>query len=112
VNVFARHDIKGYFSRRPFQFIGTGALSLQKRFNDCDSIFIDKKHHLIFDSVDEFCSLFDYYVKRNPEEGMKIRQEGFEFCQRNHNYRNRMSDLMEVLSGKRDCVRYRLEDFS
>ena len=113
LNILGRHDIKDFLSLRPFQFIGAGAFSIQKRLNGLDEVFIDKKHHICFDNYDieEIENILKYYLDDHPEERNKIRKEGFDFCQKNHNYKNRIQDLLEIIEGKRTEVRYKIEDF-
>lgn len=113
VNILSNYDIKDFLSLRPFQFIGAGALSIQKDMDGLDKVFIDEKHHLVFDNikVDEVLDKYKYFVEDHPEKGEKIRRAGYEYCQKYHNYKNRVNDILEVISGEREEVRYTLEDF-
>ena len=113
LNVLGRHDIKFFLSLRPFQFMGAGGLCIQKRLDGINEVFEFEKHYLVFDTynIDEVLDLYKFYVEEHPELGEKIRRTGFEYCQKNHNYRIRIADLLDVIAGKRQRVRYLLEDF-
>jgi len=113
INVQGRHDIDMYFSVRPFQYCGAGALNFQMYGKGMEKVFEDKKHLLFIRgfNVDEVKELYKYYIEDHPKEGHKIREQAFKYCQKNHTYQIRMKDLIEVIEGKRDRVRYLLEDF-
>lgn len=113
VNILGDNTVKGFLSLRPFQFIGAGCLSFQMRLDEIDDIFIDKEHHLVFDDYDEnqVMDLYRYYCEKKRSEGEKIKRQGYAYCQEFHNYQVRTKDLLEVLDGKREKVRYKLEDF-
>ena len=113
LNILGKHDINMFLSLRPFQFIGAGALSIQKYLKGIEKVFVDRKHHIVFDNFDvkEVLNLYKYFVVKHPEKGETIRREGWEYCQQNHPYLIRMKDVIDVFSGKRDRVRYLLEDY-
>jgi len=113
INICGRHDINMYFSIRPFQYIGAGAFCINKYSKGIETVFTDKIHHVVFNEFDmkEVVDLYKYYVETCPDQRNKIRMAGFEYCQKNHTYRVRMKDIMDVFTGKRKRVRYLLEDF-
>lgn len=95
-------DIPGYLDVRPWQYIGSGALYFHDRCDSMDLFFRDGEHYVAFDrdNPKDFVDKFEFYTKKKPSLGEKIRKEGFEYCQTFHDTTCRIKSVINVLEGK------------
>lgn len=102
-----------FLDARSFIFGGYGGLVFQRYTNGAETILKDREHIIYFksDDVSELEDLYKYYVNDYPEKGIRIREQAFDYIQKNHNYKNRVSDVVDILEGARDRCRYLLTDF-
>jgi hypothetical protein len=98
-------DIPGYQDVRPYQFIGAGALYFHDKHPSIDMMFQDGVHYVSFerDNVTDLYNKFKYYTEF---EGEKIRQSGFEYCQRYHSSKERIKQVINILEGRENKVYY------
>jgi|TARA_Y100000310_G_C20697249_1_gene826588 hypothetical protein len=103
-----------FLDARSFIFGGYGALVFQKKTKGVETIFENKKHLILFEhnDIESLEGLFNHYVNKYPDEAEGIRRNAFEFIQKNHNYMNRVQDVIDIVNGKRDRCRYLLTDFA
>jgi hypothetical protein len=96
------HNITGYLDTRPFQYIGAGALYFHDKAEIMEKIFKPGFHYVQYNRFDvkSFYDEYNYFVNKNPEEGNKIRQQGFEYCQKYHSSKVRIKFIIDVLEGK------------
>tara|TARA_Y100000310_G_scaffold279894_2_gene299294 strand:+ start:361 stop:1338 length:978 start_codon:yes stop_codon:yes gene_type:complete len=102
-----------FLDARSFIFGGYGALIFQKETKGAETVF-NNMHHLVFfkhDDNEALSNLYEHYVLKNPQLGEEIRENIFKYVQKNHNYKNRVQDAIDVFSGKKERCRYLLEDF-
>ena len=112
LGVGLRYDLEGYIDVRPFQYCGAGALLITHEYNGMDKVFEYGKHLVTFSGYDPqtVVELLNYYLE-DKDEADEIREAGFEYTQRCHNYCVRVGDVIDVLEGKRDRPRVFLDDF-
>ena len=101
------YDIDYYIDVRPFQYMGSGAVMITRRFKGMDDI-IPPDLYFPFDGYtasdaalvkyiyDEYC-----YKKDN----LRMRVKAFKYMQEHHSSMIRMRDIMDVIMGKKDKVR-------
>ena len=112
MNVQMAREIPLYLDVRPFQYIGAGALYFHDESEAMDKFFKDGVHYVKYKrgDVDDFVSKYNYYVKKKPKEGNKIRRQGFKFCQTFHSTKERMEFVIDIATGKDVKNRIYLED--
>lgn len=101
------YDIKHYIDVRPFQYMGTGAVFVGRKFLGMDDII----PQMLYYPFDGYTNKDADYVKKIYEkyivkmDNTITRQEAFKFIQKYHSAKVRMSDVIDVLDDKRDNVR-------
>ncbi|OGS40477.1 MAG: hypothetical protein A3K77_00585 [Euryarchaeota archaeon RBG_13_31_8] len=103
IGVHQGYDINGYLDTRPFQYIGTGALYFHDKCDAIEQFFKDGVHYVSYEkkNIESFLEKYKFYVVDYPEVGQKIRQEGFDYCQKHHNTIHRITNILEWLSVKK-----------
>lgn len=101
------YDIKHYIDVRPFQYMGTGAILIARKFLGMDDII----PQMLYYPFDGYTNKDADYVKKCYEkyivrmDNTITRQEAFKFIQKYHSAKVRIGDVISVLDGKRDNVR-------
>jgi len=103
------YDVNGYVDVRPFQFLGAGACMIMRKFKDMDKIFPEDIYYP-FDSYDDPYVVKELFERACKENTMPMRKRAFEFIQTYHNCKKRMSDVIEVIEGRKDKIPQLLED--
>lgn len=101
--------IKGFIDTRPFQYIGAGALYFHDDYDSIKQFFREGSHYVGYKSKDinSFIDGYNYYIYENPKLGNHIRDNGFEYCQNNHNSKQRVQQVINFfLEGKDYDTRY------
>lgn len=95
------YEIDGYIDVRPFQYMGTGALFIARKFKDMKMYFPD---YIYFpfkgynnDSIQAIKDHFERIKKMTEEERNKIRKTAFEFTQKTHSSKQRIKDVLYCL---------------
>jgi hypothetical protein len=101
-------DVPGYLDVRPFQYIGAGALYFHDKCEEMDLLFKDGFHYVSFkrDDINDFMDKYSYYVIKKPEEGNKIRKQGFKYCQKFHSTKERVQGVIDYFNGKKYTLKY------
>lgn len=92
------YDIGGYIDVRPFQYLGAGAFMIIRKFKDMDKIIPDDLYIPFYGyeySDAEFVSEEFCYWKY--ENTLPIRQSAFDYMQRYHSSKVRMSEILDYL---------------
>lgn len=99
IGVHQGWDIPGYLDTRPFQYIGAGALYFHDRCEAIEQYFHDGVHYVGYErkNLDSFFEQYNYYVIDHHDEGQRIRQTGFNYCQKEHNAMIRIKQAIEWL---------------
>lgn len=99
------YDISGYLEVRPWQYLGTGACMIMRKFKDMDKIIPEHLYYPIYDysweSVYKVKELFDKIQKTNTGP---MRREAFNFIQRYHSSKERMKQTLQVIEDKKDKI--------
>jgi hypothetical protein len=111
LGVCAGYNIKGYMDVRPFQYVGAGGFLLQRYYSEMDKVFNNDEHLVWFnnDNVSDFLHIFEYY-KRCKDKIKRIKNKGFEFCQKYHSYKRRVEDVINIAFGVSDRTRVLLNE--
>jgi hypothetical protein len=98
-------DLAGYVDVRPFQYIGAGAIYLHDKAPQVYEYFEPKVHYLEYDenNYKSIIDLHKHYVVDRPDEGDKIRRQGFEYCQRFHSTKERVKKVIEIYKEFTQC---------
>lgn len=103
------YDIDGYTDVRPWQYLGTGACMIMRKFKGMDKIIPDNLYYSI-NSYDNPQETLRHWKTIQKMDTSRMRREAFDFIQRHHSATRRMEDTLNVINGKRDKVRIFLED--
>ena len=101
------YDIDHYIDVRPFQYMGTGAVFIARKFKNMDDIIPEYLYY----PFDGYSNNDADYVKKlwkkfiENSDNTYTRQEAFNFIQKYHSAKVRISDVIDVLDGKRENVR-------
>jgi hypothetical protein len=98
------YDINHYIDVRPFQYLGTGAFMIIRKFKGMDDIIPDNIY-VSFDSYDD-----PYVVKLLFEEWSyldttSIRNDAFNYIQIFHSCKERLRNVFRVLEGRQDSTK-------
>ncbi len=101
-------DIPGYLDVRPFQYIGAGALYFHDRCKSMNQFFKEGIHYIGYerDNSMDLINQWNYYVRENPSAGNLIKQQGFAYCQKYHDTRERVRAVLDILEGKEYKIHY------
>ncbi len=94
-------NIEGYVDVRPYQYIGAGALYFQDKHPNIDAFFKDGVHYVGYerDNATDLIKKINWY-RGMPDEAMKIRQTGFEYCQRHHSTHARVEAVIQYFEAE------------
>ena len=98
------YDIDGYIDVRPFQFLGTGAFMIIRKFKGMDDIIPDDLYIPFYSYNDPYVvkELFEEWKDKNT---IPIRRSAFDFIQRYHSSKVRMENVINTIEGKQDSVK-------
>lgn len=110
LSVSSGYDIAHFLDTRPWQYLGAGAFLIQKVFKNVQDI-IPSELYAAFNSFDaeEVKGLYEYWLHGGRKRDV-VKQKAFDFMQKYHSCDRRMSDILDVILGKRDKVRIFLKD--
>lgn len=96
LGVCVGYEIPGYMDVRPFQYLGTGAFMIMRKFNDMDR-YIPDYLYVSFDRFDPKIvkSLWGEWKNKNTD---KMRNEAFKFMQENHSSKVRIAQVLKELN--------------
>jgi len=85
----------GYWSSRLYITIGFGGFFITPYTKLLEREFKNKEHLVWYKNLKEGKKLIRYYLEHN-EEREKIRRQGYEYCQKNHNWNVRAKEFIKV----------------
>lgn len=103
------YDINGFLDVRPYQYLGTGACMILRKFKGMDSIIPDTLYYPI-NSYDNPQETLEQWKIIQKTDTSKMREGAFNFMQKYHSATRRFGDTLDVILGKRDKLRIFLED--
>ena len=92
------YDILGYVDVRPFQYLGTGACMIMRKFPGMESLIPDDLYYG-FNSYDEIGvnQATEHYNKICKTNTLPMQQKAFDYIQQNHNCKVRIAYVLEKL---------------
>jgi len=96
--------IWGYNEVRFWQFLGAGAIMVARDY-DCNKYIFPEGLYFGFDSYNDPSVVKEYWQKINnmsEEKKNKMRENAFNFIQKYHSSKVRMSQTIELIEGKRN----------
>ncbi len=81
---------------RFFEIPVSGGLQLSSFCPEFSDIFIDKKHILYYQNLNDLVDKVKWYFE-NEEDGNKIRLEGFNLVKKNHLYKHRVQEIFNKI---------------
>ncbi len=95
------YDVRGYNDVRFFQYLGTGACFIGRRFTNTRDL-IPEDIYWGFDGYgnDAVDKAAEYYNRSLTEDTTEMRQGAFDFIQEHHSAKGRMTDILDAIEGK------------
>ncbi len=90
------YEIPGFMDVRPFQYLGTGAFMIMRKFNDMDSHIPDDLY-VPFDSYDDPMVVKELWNEWKNKDKEEMREKAFQYIQRHHSSKQRLKNILEVL---------------
>lgn len=98
------YDITHYIDVRPFQYLGTGAFMIIRKFKGMDDIIPDHLY-VPFESYDDPYVIKEMFDKWKYRDTSEIRKEAFNYIQKYHSCKVRLNNIFKVLEGKQDTTK-------
>lgn len=90
-------DIPGYTSLRLYNVLAYGGLALMKRFEGCERMFTDRRHVLMWSTVEEAQKRMAEY-RGQTEECERIRKRGWRLQQARHTAAARLMNMTAAMT--------------
>jgi len=97
------YDIGGYIDVRPFQYLGTGACMIMRKFKWMDEV-IPPELYYSFDSYKDPYIVKEYFEQIKKIDTKPLQLEAFNYMQRYHSAKERMRNTIKVIEGEQDSV--------
>ena len=104
------YDIRHYVDVRPFQYMGTGAFMITRKFKDMDDIIPDYLY-VPFEGYDDPHIVKVLFDEWKDMDTTPMRIEAFEYMQTFHSCKVRLENVFKVLEGKQDTTKSFREEF-
>lgn len=90
------YEIPGYMDVRPFQYLGTGAFMIMRKFNDMDTYIPDDLYFPFYNYDDPHYvkELWDEFKNKDTSD---IRKRAFNYIQEHHSSKVRMKQILKLL---------------
>lgn len=95
------YDIMHYNEVRPWQYLGSGACLIHRKFKGEDDLIPDNLY-LEYKSPKEVKEQFERACK---EDTLPMRKRAFDFMQRHHNSKVRMYNMIECLEERQNTIK-------
>lgn len=90
------YEIPGYMDVRPFQYLGTGAFMIMRKFNGMDN-FIPDDLYVPFYNYDEPQYVKQLWEKWQHKDTSEMRRKAFEYIQENHSSMRRIQNILRLV---------------
>jgi len=91
------YEIDGYMDVRPFQYLGTGAFMIMRKYMDMD-IYIPDDLYIPFYSYDDPNIVKDLWNEWKNKDTRLIREKAFQYMQFHHSSKKRIGDVLHTLN--------------
>jgi hypothetical protein len=100
------YDITGYHNVRYWQFLGTGACLIARRFSNTKELIPDDLY-FGFDGYTngDVNKVIEYHKRSIKEDTTRMRVDAFNFIQKYHNCGGRIKDIIDVIEGKKELTK-------
>lgn len=105
------YDIRGYIDVRPFQYLGTGACMIIRKFNGMDEVMPDNLYYPItsYNNPHEVKEIYEKFIKNKPNK--RMRNRAFKYIQKYHSCKERMKNVLNIIDEKQDSVKALRKEF-
>lgn len=93
---FSHFNLSRYSSDRLFRILGCGTFCLTHRYKDMELEFVDGKHLVAFDNINDLCNKIDYYLLQEPLR-KDIAKNGHEECVNTATWFHRIDGLKKLI---------------
>jgi len=95
------YNISGFIDVRPWQFLGTGACMIMRRFKKMDDL-IPRDLYFGFDKYNNSDAdlVAEYYQRALKEDTTAMREKAFKYIQQNHSCKVRVKEILNKIEGK------------
>jgi len=92
------YDVDGFIDVRPFQYLGTGACMIIRKFKNMDDVIPDDLYYPItsYDNPKEIKDIWEEIIKTDTT---KMRTTAFRYIQRYHSSQVRIKQIIDKLEG-------------
>jgi len=98
------YDINHFIDVRPFQYLGTGACMIIRKFKGMDDV-IPPNLYYPFNSYKNPMEIKVIFNKIQKTDTMPMRRKAFNFIQKYHSSVVRMENTLKVIQGKQNSVK-------
>ena len=92
------YDISGYIDVRPFQYLGTGACMIMRKFKHMDAVIPDNLYYKIESYKNESIDLLiDHWNRLKKENTRPLQEKAFKFVQEHHSCKARLAFVLDML---------------
>jgi hypothetical protein len=92
------YEIPGYIDVRPFQYLGSGACMIMRKYPNTEDIIPDELYYPIHGYDEEDANQVYYYWQEIKKTNtMPMRQEAFNYIQAYHNCKVRIAEVLEKI---------------
>jgi hypothetical protein len=91
------YEIPGYMDVRPFQYLGTGAFMIMRKFMDMDK-YIPDDLYVPFYSYKDPMVVKNLWDEWKDKDTMEMKQKAFKYVQQHHSCKVRMKQVLDVLN--------------
>lgn len=88
-------EIYGSTSNRTWLSLATGRMFLVTKFAGIEEMFVNRKHLVWYENIQELFELIDYY-RRHPSAAVRIGQSGRRLIEKYHTYYHRALELKQM----------------
>jgi len=92
------YEIDGYIDVRPFQYLGTGAFMIMRKFMNMDEIIPDDLY-VPFDSYNDPYVVKELWDEWKNKDTWKMREYAFDYMQFYHSSKTRIKSVLDILKG-------------
>jgi spore maturation protein CgeB len=91
------YEIPGYMDVRPFQYLGTGAFMIMRKFNDMDN-YIPDDLYVSFENYDDPLYVKELWDRYRGKDTSEMRNNAFNYIQHHHSSKVRMKSVLNLIN--------------
>lgn len=92
------YDIDGYIDVRPFQYLGSGACMIMRKYKKMDGLIPDHLYYPFTSyGADGVNQLLEHWERIQKTDTRPMQESAFEFMQKNHSCEVRLKFVLEML---------------